>query len=154
MGAIVPRSRPFIMDEKFEKTGPRCVSSTKGFVVEIQRFGGVLYRDAGGEVVIGTSWLGKPPGISLHPSTLSAKGLDQARIDLIIPRAVSALHTWARYDVANRSVSVNGSQVCAYYQDPYHCPKRGNRARDLAGSGPPVESRVEELASLLEGDSS
>jgi hypothetical protein len=79
------------MDEKLEKTGEHGVRSTEGFAVEIQRFGGVLYRDANGEVIIGTSWLGKPSGIMLHPGTLGANGLDQARIDLIIPRAVRSL---------------------------------------------------------------
>ena len=81
-----------IMDEKLEKTGTYSVSSTDGFVVELQQFG-VLYHDASGESVIGYSWLGRPSGITLHPGTLSAHGLDQARIDLIIPRAVRALES-------------------------------------------------------------
>ena len=78
------------MDAKLEKTGTYSVSSTDGFVVEQQHFG-ILYRDAGGEALIGFSWHGKPSGITLHPSTLKALGLDQARIDVIIPRAVCAL---------------------------------------------------------------
>jgi hypothetical protein len=76
------------MVERLEKTGTYSVSSSEGFVVEQRRFG-VLYRDATGEAIIGFSWL--MTGISLHPATLSAKGLDRARIDLIIPRAVRAL---------------------------------------------------------------
>jgi hypothetical protein len=79
------------MHGTFEKTGEYSVSSTEGFVVEMQRYGGVLYRDADGEVLIGTSWWGAPPGVQLHPITLSAKGLSQARIDLIMPRVVGAL---------------------------------------------------------------
>ena len=84
------------MDDRLEKTGQHSVSSAEGLVVEIQRLGGVLYRDPGGEVIIGTSWLGKPPGISLHSGTLRAKGLDQPRIDLIMHRAAGFACTQRR----------------------------------------------------------
>jgi len=84
------------MDEKLEKTGTLTVSSASGYVVELANRG-VVYRDESGEVAIGHSWLGKPSGISLHPSTLRAKGLDEARVELIAARAMRALQYLGYY---------------------------------------------------------
>jgi hypothetical protein len=81
------------MDERLEVTGPYSVSSTEGFVVEVQS-GGVLYRDASGEASIEFEYLGKPPGMLLYKPTQEnkrAKDMDQARIDSIMSRVVRAL---------------------------------------------------------------
>ena len=85
------------MDEQLEKTGTFSVRSDDGYIVEMLEHRGVVYRDATGEVTIGHSWLGKPSGISLHPATLSAKGLDDQRVRTIVDRAVRALQFLGYY---------------------------------------------------------
>jgi hypothetical protein len=83
--------------EQLEKTGTFEVRSSEGYIVGLEQNHGVVYRDQGGEVVIGYSWLGKPSGISLHPSTLRARGLDEDRVDLIAARAMRALQFLGYY---------------------------------------------------------
>ena len=85
------------MEDSLEKTGTYQVTSSCGYVVELKQGRIVLYRDEFGEVAIGHSWLGNPPGMSLHPSTLSALGLDRMRVELITDRAMRALQELGYY---------------------------------------------------------
>ena len=84
-------------NERFEKNGTYSVTSTEGYSVELEHQRGVVYRDAERTVVIGHSWLGRPSGISLHPSTLRAIGLDAAVVDAITARTANALQYLGYY---------------------------------------------------------
>ena len=83
------------MSQEFQKTG-RIISSTKGFTIEVNIAGGVLYRDAGGQKYISSEWLVKPPGLGiiLYKGARGNKGFEkteQPKIDSIFSDVAEAL---------------------------------------------------------------
>ena len=48
------------MNNDFSKSGSNSAISAEGFSVEVKFAGGVLYRDALGEISIDTEWRQKP----------------------------------------------------------------------------------------------
>lgn len=82
------------MSEEFTKSAPGTVVSTEGFSVEVKPTISVIYRDAAGEVSIGSEWLVKPPAIAIHKGARTNKGLEgkaPAQIDELFDRVVRAL---------------------------------------------------------------
>lgn len=67
------------MAEQFRTTAPNTAESTLGFVVQWIPHGGIIYRDASGEVRIDSELLVKPSGILVHEKSRTLRGLDSAR---------------------------------------------------------------------------
>jgi hypothetical protein len=58
------------MSQEFQKTGANAATSSRGFTVEVQIAGGVIYRDSGGETRVESEWLKNPFRILMYPAQL------------------------------------------------------------------------------------
>lgn len=79
------------MSEEFKKAGVNTVTSSNGFTVQVKPMGGVLYRDANGEVKIDSEWLVKPPRILLYKNKKSFDKMEQSLFDNMFSNVAKAL---------------------------------------------------------------
>jgi hypothetical protein len=78
------------MSDEFQKTKLNTVASDKGFTVEVKFAGGVLYRDADGEVLTDSGWLVNPHRIVLYMPRRDQMAQD--RFQQILPNLKRALN--------------------------------------------------------------